>query len=129
MKIIFVGIHDKEGLPPLCSTTKSGQIIDKIIERLPTDCTKFEKKNLFPVEYLPYDIQERERMIDVFEIEEEAYYITLGKVVSEAFAGLNVHFFPVHHPGYICRFARSTQERYIDTIVEQVKIIVYGAPA
>jgi hypothetical protein len=44
-RVFFVGIHHKPGLPALCSTTKSGKVIDQIIAELP----EFEciKTNLF----------------------------------------------------------------------------------
>lgn len=129
MKIIFVGIHNKPGLPPLCSSTKTGKIIDRIIDKLPPDCMVFEKRNLFPVDYLPYEIKERQKFVDQFPFEEGAYYITLGKVVSDSFDGLGVDFFPVHHPGYICRFAESIQSRYIQTITDQIRSVARGAPA
>lgn len=34
MKVIFIGMHNKEGKEPLDSTTKSGAIIDRIIDGL-----------------------------------------------------------------------------------------------
>jgi hypothetical protein len=44
-RVFFVGIHNKPGLPPLCSTTKSGKVIDKVIAALPgVECIK---TNLF----------------------------------------------------------------------------------
>jgi hypothetical protein len=35
MRIIFVGLHNKEHMKPLDSKTKSGKLIDRIIKRLP----------------------------------------------------------------------------------------------
>lgn len=50
-RIIFVGIHAKPGLPPLCSTTKTGKIIDAIIAEVakPAQVPVFKavKANLF----------------------------------------------------------------------------------
>ena len=56
MKIIFVGIHNKKGFEPLDSRTKTGNIIDRIIER----CDKgfeFEKTNLFDRDEMPKGIE------------------------------------------------------------------------
>lgn len=96
---------------------------------LPPDHLIFEKKNLFPVDYLPSSIQEREKFLDEFVFEGDAYYITLGKIVSDCFDGLDVNFFPVHHPGYICRFSQSTQMNYISQIVQHLKNIGQSALA
>lgn len=60
MKIYFVGIHNKPGMKPLDSKTKSGKIIDQIISQFP-DCECI-KTNLCDIDYFP---------IDRFEIREE----------------------------------------------------------
>lgn len=55
-RIIFVGMHNKPGKMPLCSSTKSGKLIDRIIKQLrPYECLK---TNLCDVEYLPTDLIE-----------------------------------------------------------------------
>lgn len=50
MRVIFVGIHNKPGLTPLCSSTKTGKLIDRIIENLHIECVK---TNLFNINRLP----------------------------------------------------------------------------
>lgn len=51
MKIIFVGVHNKPGMSPLSSKSRSGKLIDKIIELLPgMECVK---TNLYDVEHFP----------------------------------------------------------------------------
>ncbi len=40
MRIIFVGVHNKEGMTPLDSMSKSGKLIDRIINELPYNCIK-----------------------------------------------------------------------------------------
>lgn len=47
MKIIFVGIHYKDKLTPLCSSTKSGKLIDRIIKELPLKKVEIVKTNLY----------------------------------------------------------------------------------
>jgi hypothetical protein len=51
-RIIFVGIHNKPGLPPLCSTTRSGKVIDACIKELKPRYRSF-KSNLFDTDYYP----------------------------------------------------------------------------
>ena len=51
MKIIFVGMHNKPMKMALCSSTKSGKLVNRIIEALkPFKC---QKTNLYDVDYLP----------------------------------------------------------------------------
>ena len=52
MRIIFIGIHNKPHLVPLCSSTKSGKLINRVISKLP-DNIKYEKSNLYDVDYYP----------------------------------------------------------------------------
>ncbi len=49
-RVIFVGMHNKEGRVPLCSRTKSGQLIDRVIEGVNCECLK---TNLYDVDYYP----------------------------------------------------------------------------
>jgi len=54
---MFVGMHNKIGKMPLCSSTRSGKLIDKIIDKLkPIECIK---TNLYDVDYLPKTNEEK----------------------------------------------------------------------
>ncbi len=57
MKVIFVGMHNKPDKAPLCSSTKSGKLIDRIINELGKVNTM--KTNLYDVEYFPTNEQEK----------------------------------------------------------------------
>jgi hypothetical protein len=54
-RVIYVGVHNKPGKPPLCSTTRSGKLIDRIIKSLP----EYEhlKSNMFDVEMTSAEFQ------------------------------------------------------------------------
>lgn len=39
-KVFFIGVHNKPGLTPLCSSTRSGKVIDQIIEKVNAKCYK-----------------------------------------------------------------------------------------
>lgn len=57
-RIIFVGIHNKPGMEPLDSRTKSGKIIDEVIKGLEgRECVK---TNLFDVDEMP----DKKNMLD-----------------------------------------------------------------
>ena len=65
MKIIFVGIHNKPGKIPLCSSTPTGKIIKQITEKIKTK--KIVKTNLYDVDYLPVqEIEKGEFREDLF---------------------------------------------------------------
>jgi hypothetical protein len=53
--IIFVGMHNKKDKTPLCSSTKTGKLIDKIINELPYPRLT-QRTNLYDIEYLPTDV-------------------------------------------------------------------------
>jgi hypothetical protein len=55
-RVIFVGVHNKTGLQPLASTTKSGKVVDVIIKDLGYGYTCV-KSNLFDLEYFPNGIK------------------------------------------------------------------------
>jgi hypothetical protein len=52
MRIIFVGLHNKPGMKPLDSKTKSGKLIDRIIQLI-SEGHEVIKSNLFDVDYFP----------------------------------------------------------------------------
>ena len=52
-RVIFVGLHNKPGMKPLDSKTKSGKLIDRIIEKCRRHGMSILKTNLFDVDYLP----------------------------------------------------------------------------
>src|ERR1035437_2405866 len=52
-RVIFVGLHNKTGMKPLDSKTKSGKLIDRIIKK----CSGINilKTNLCDIDYFPKD--------------------------------------------------------------------------
>jgi len=50
MRVIFVGIHNKPDTPPLCSTTRTGKLIDRVIDQIDIECLK---TNLFDDDSIP----------------------------------------------------------------------------
>jgi len=54
MKIIFVGLHNKPMMKPLDSKTKTGKLIDRIIEKCNSLDTPTRKTNLFDIEFVPH---------------------------------------------------------------------------
>lgn len=127
MKVIFVGIHNKPGLTPLCSSTKTGKIIDQVIALLPNE-TKAIKTNLFDANFIPDDSILRASHIRNWLIRSQADFndiiILLGKDVAKYFPknmiGFNIIKFP--HPASL--FGNEDTEKYINNVSLIVRIFI-----
>lgn len=119
--IFFVGIHNKPGMKPLDSQTKTGKIIDFIINwfnnlNIGLDIAK---TNLCEVEYLPDDADQIKRAAVLWHEKNPTksgdIIVTLGKWVQENFIGpvtpSYVKKVELPHPGMV--FGRIKQEQYI----------------
>jgi hypothetical protein len=109
MKVFFVGLHNKPHKTPLCSSTKSGKLIDRIINQVfnrnGVDGAKWVKTNLFDVDFYPTNDDENwgratewwERNKDV---EETDLIVLLGAAVHRDFVNCpyHVHILEVAHP-------------------------------
>jgi hypothetical protein len=100
MKIVFIGIHNKEGLKPLDSSTASGKRIDAIIANLKgTECLK---ANLFDVSYMPLGVDAKAKAKDFVNrigIQKEDVAVCLGKTVCDYLAkNLKCTVLKVPHP-------------------------------
>lgn len=51
MKVIFVGMHNKPNTNPICPSTKTGKLVNRIIKELPE--IQVLKTNLYDIEYYP----------------------------------------------------------------------------
>jgi hypothetical protein len=100
MKIVFIGIHNKEGLKPLDSSTDSGKRIDAIIANLNgIECLK---ANLFDVSYMPLGVDAKAKAKDFVNrvgIQKEDVAVCLGKTVCDYLAkNLKCTVLKVPHP-------------------------------
>ena len=87
-RVIFVGMHNKPGLAPLDSSTKSGKIIDRIIAELGSS-VECVKTNLIDAESLPANADEIRRSNHLWLCENRAtekdIVVLLGHWVAENF--------------------------------------------
>ncbi len=115
MKIIFVGVHYKEGKKALCSSTYTGKIIDQIIQRLGPEynCTK---TNLFPCTYLPSKSERNQ--INLFYVKKDCLYVGLGAIVRDHLSDI-CNFIPVLHPGGI-RYKGIAIPEYVENTVKEI---------
>jgi hypothetical protein len=129
MRIIFVGVHNKPGMKPLDSKTRSGNIIDKIIESLP-EGIEVLKTNLFIADEVP-----RKELFISFN--EEWYWtylpnfddiiILLGAIVHKEFIyTLGLKIIKLAHPASMLHHKTKEQtdvyvKDAIQKITEQLK--------
>ena len=93
MKIIFVGMHNKPGVMPLCTSTKSGKLIRKIYNELPKEIGIL-KTNLYNIDYYPIQLEKYNLALDWhhrINLEFDDIIILLG---AEVHKGIN--------PGLLC---------------------------
>lgn len=119
-RVIFVGVHNKPGLPPLCSTTKTGKMIDRVIAGIDIECLK---TNLFDIDFMPDDLEAAHQYMNWFErIRPEAgdIVITLGKKVRSWFE-ISEYAFKVimkRHPAGI--YSNIKMDAYVESLVNQI---------
>lgn len=132
IKVLLLGLSNKQDLEPFDSSTNSGKLVDMIIEKLP-DIT-FVKRNIVP--YAPLDkngklrYPNKEELIDgnnslVEIIDEYDCVVLFGKIVQDTIN--NDHRFShikkiiAKHPSYIWVYKRKLIEEYVDQIVDKIR--------
>lgn len=99
-RVIFVGVHYKGSLPALCSTTKSGKLIDRIIENIP----KYEciKSNLFSTFILPKDHEYKRALAYAWktkwDLSPTDIVVALGDTVQTYLDHVEVKHISIPHP-------------------------------
>jgi hypothetical protein len=121
IKIIFVGIHHKPGLPALCSSTRTGKLIDRVIAS-ELDGLHPVKSNLYELDHIPTD-----RVINfrhyVAEWKKRTRYnertdivVGLGVEVCRDLNRAKINFVRARHPS--ARWSQRNQEKYIKEVVD-----------
>jgi hypothetical protein len=120
-RIIFVGIHNKPGMEPLDSRTKSGKIIDEVIKGLEGwECVK---SNLFNTDGIPEGWLKQFWTNDWMERIKPVpgdYFFLLGKIVHDNFPLCGRRCIEVEHPAS----RHIKREQYIKSLIE--KILEHG---
>lgn len=119
-RIIFVGMHNKPGKLPLCGSTKSGKLINRIIERL--EPIKTIKTNLCDVEYFPTDSLEIKRMgiewLRKYEPEKCDVVVLLGAWVHDHFLYEDLKVLKIAHPS--SKRSHIEIDEYVETTTEKI---------
>lgn len=98
-KVFFVGMHNKPGMLPLDSKTKSGKLIDAIISQLQYHCVK---TNLCEIEYFPKEKKEifagNLEWNEKYQPTDESIIVLLGSWVHRNFILTNAKIIKLPHP-------------------------------
>ena len=124
MRIIFVGLHNKGNLMPLDSSTKTGKLVNRIINGLPKHL-EIVKTNLFDVSYLPLGDE-------VIDLSYEWYWkhlpvdddiiVLFGGIVHKSFIHNVENLIKVAHPA--SKWSHQEKDEYVaDTITRIYKFI------
>jgi len=119
MKVIFVGMHNKPNKQPLDSSTMTGNVIDRIIEKIPATCIK---TNLCDIDYFPKD----KRLIWACNLEwnerqqptSDTIIVLLGGWVQKNFLLTEAKIIKLTHPAGI--FGPKNKEKYIIESIEKI---------
>ncbi len=120
-RVIFVGIHNKVGKQPLCSSTLSGKRISAIAEKLPSDY-EIVRSNLFDCEYLPSKNERNSHVVKWFEKFDPNLndcIVLLGNYVKEAFrCTCMAAIVKIHHPAY--PKGKDNTQNYINNSIGKI---------
>ena len=128
--VLFIGLSDKVGCTPLQSGTKSGDLIDKIIEKVNSNCYKVNLVNFAPLDEnnkLRYpNKQEMDlgyiNLEKVIESLQPCICVCLGDKVSKYLSKKSEGFISIKHPSYIAVYKRSTMDKYISESAELIEL-------
>jgi len=120
MKIIFVGVHNKINTIPLCSSTKSGKLIDRIINELQKK--EIVKTNLYNKEYLPEQKDKSELAKDWYKRikpDSKDIIVLLGAEVNKHFNNdKNLKTISLAHPSSI--WSNKLMNEYVFNAVKEI---------
>lgn len=118
-RVIFVGIHNKPNTTPLCSFTKSGKLIDRVISALDYKC---HKTNLYDSNYYPHKALRKniaKLWIHRVKPNENDIIVLLGKRVHLNFPELpQCVVLRYAHPASI--WSTKNMNHYVDAIVDDI---------
>lgn len=112
-RVIFVGVHNKPGMRPLDSRTRTGKVIDRIVKELPNE---FEclRTNLFDQDHWPLDPDQWQAIAhwkERVDPRPSDIIVTLGEFVNEIFRKTRTPSIRVGHPASL--WSKEKKEDYI----------------
>lgn len=115
-------MNNKPGVAPLCSSTKSGKLIDRLIAKLQTDIDLFDsdfiKSNLFNIEHWPKTDSFNYEWCERVAYNTDDVIVTLGASVQYKFKKSPYNFVYIGHPSAV--WSKVAQEKYLSDSVEKI---------
>ncbi|MDD3452903.1 MAG: hypothetical protein PHN42_01325 [Bacilli bacterium] len=131
MKIVFVGLSNKKNLKPFDKKTKSGEIIDQIIDALDDHCYKLNLVSYAPLNddnKLRYPtkleiIKERPKFLREIKKINPDIIIGFGNIVGNELKKIkliNNKLIIKKHPSYIYVYKRKEINNYIEDTISEI---------
>jgi len=122
-KIYFVGLHNKPEKMPLCSSTKSGRLIDRIIKE--GELNNWQKTNLFNVDYFPTESIEQQRLVsdwyERIQPQNDDIIVLLGAATHKAFRAYGwLDIIKVAHPA--SKRSHKEMDDYVIDVIKKIKL-------
>ena len=121
-RIIFVGLHNKPYLAALHSSTKTGKLIKRIIDKLPDDLN-IVRTNLFDIDHFPDETETPDLIMEWYWTHlptEDDLIILLGQATQMYFETWidheDLNIIKVAHPA--SRRSHKQMDEYVDNVVE-----------
>lgn len=122
-RVIFVGFHNKPGMKPLDSKTKSGKLIDRIIEKCRHHGMNVLKTNLFDIDEVPEPVvmdELRFGWVERVELFKGDIVVLLGAVVHKQFPYIPLlNPIEVAHPA--SKRSHVDMNEYVEKTFELIK--------
>jgi len=122
MRIIFVGMHNKPGVMPLCTSTKSGKLIKRIYDKLPKGIEVL-RTNLYNIDYYPANSEKLGLILDWYDrIEPNCIdiIVLLGAEVHKNFKYFSfIQTINLGHPSGV--WSNEAKSIYVLRAIEKIK--------
>ena len=120
-RVIFVGMHNKPDILPLCQTTKSGKLIHRVVKEL--EC-KSVLSNLYDVEQFPGPFEKYALALDWHHRIDPAasdIIVLLGAEVHKNFISLSGYFSHIlKYPHPSSRRSHKQMDEFVEKMVNEI---------
>lgn len=132
MNIILIGLSDKINHAPLDSATKSGALIDKIIDKLEYKCVKLNLVNYAPIDdngKLRYPNKDEiingyKKIKFIINQNQPCIVVCLGRIVADFLDTKLDNIIKIKHPSYISVYKKQFTNQYILESVEAINKMI-----
>jgi hypothetical protein len=132
--VLFIGLSDKVERTPLQTGTKSGDLIDKVIEKVNSICYKVNLVNFAPLDDNNNFRYPNKQEMDLGYINlekvinelEPCICVCLGKKVSKYLSNKLNESINIIHPSHIAVYKREEMDTYVKKSAEIINLRLKG---